>query len=419
MSKILDHIFGVTQKVTLLKNYGKVKIYCGGGNIRDWHQLSKEEQTKRLKKDWYISWSYRNPITGRLEQQPRIKRGNAHKNFKERAKILKYIKKILIEKLEDGFNPYALKENKKTTGVSEAFEKALVIKKELVSEKYYKDLKYSCNRLINWMNENSYSVDDINLIDKKVINEYLNHLLLSVSVKTRNDQKTNLNSVFNELENQELINSNYIATINNIKRDKKKSTPYTSKQAITIENYLKENDYDLYLFVRMISLMFYRPIELVRIKIEDINFELASINVSGQTNNTKQKNNRFIPKIFMAELEKYVSGHSSHYLFTNKGIGIWNINEQNKRSYFTRRYSKIKKQLGFGPEYNLYSHRHFTISRYYTYLRNKKSLSKTQAIDELSLITQHKSNAIESYIHYNQLERPVIDEDAFNFDYEG
>ncbi len=64
--------------------------------------------------------------------------------------------------------------------------------------------------------------------------------------------------------------------------------------------------------------MFWRPLENVRIKIEDINFEKNIISVETKT---KVKKTKIIPYILIDDLKEYIKGKKG-YLFEPKNIGI-------------------------------------------------------------------------------------------------
>ncbi|MDX9789408.1 MAG: hypothetical protein RBT61_01115 [Candidatus Kapabacteria bacterium] len=115
MSKI-EEIFKIAYDFAydlgkLKKQYSEVKIYDAGGDIS---------------KRWYVYYSFRNPITGKLERQPYIDTGiNTHKNHKDRISVAKSIKKAIEQALINGYNPYRNNnfdaENKKYS-IAEAFE---------------------------------------------------------------------------------------------------------------------------------------------------------------------------------------------------------------------------------------------------------------------------------------------------------
>ena len=89
------------------KTFSKPRIYTGGVDITLWNELSKNEQTIALSKDWYIYYKFIDNSTGKLKRMPNIKGGcNRFKTKKERIKILTHLRDALEFLLEKGLNPY-------------------------------------------------------------------------------------------------------------------------------------------------------------------------------------------------------------------------------------------------------------------------------------------------------------------------
>ena len=408
MSKTLQNILKVNEKVNkTLKQYSKPKIYCGGGDIKDWNLKSEREKADALKKDWFVYYSYRNPDTGKLEPQKRVKIGNGYKTKTERYKILREIINQMEIALLEGYNPYSELKKSKDYTIKEALHHCILLKKESMSVRYLEDITRTANKLIKYLEKSGKSNAKAVSIDREIINNFLNHIFKNNGSKTRNDIRTQISIIFNEIEAQGIIKQNFIKSIPRIKRDKKRSKTYSSQQINSIEEYLKEKDPQLLLFVKMVSFLFLRPIELVRLRVCDINFTDLLIEDKTKTKNLKTK---IIPLILLEDLKGYMNQFPEKkpddYIFTNKGIGHWERKEYGRRDYFTKKYLKIKKEMGISNDYNIYSFRHYHIDKYYVFLRREKKMTKTQAIDHLSLITGHTGNGIYSYIHSLDSERP-------------
>ena len=69
---------------------------------------------------------------------------------------------------------------------------------------------------------------------------------------------------------------------------------------------------------------------------------------------------------------------------------VWTASEKAKTNVFTRRFKKIKDQLGLDETYGLYSFRHTAIYHLYqSYLND--GLAHGENINKLLPITRHKS----------------------------
>jgi hypothetical protein len=78
-----------TRQILPKKTFSKPRIYTGGVDITLWNELSKNEQTIALSKDWYIYYKFIDDTTGNLKRMPNIKGGcNRFKTKKERRTFL-------------------------------------------------------------------------------------------------------------------------------------------------------------------------------------------------------------------------------------------------------------------------------------------------------------------------------------------
>ncbi|MFC5046881.1 tyrosine-type recombinase/integrase [Aquimarina hainanensis] len=392
-------------------------IYCGGGKLDDWDEKTEEEKKEALNKDWLVYWRFRHPVTGILTRQDDIKIGNGYKTKEEREKILLAVKKELEDALKKGHNPYEQEEKEKESAiidentvvsVKEAFDISLGVIKTNVSKEYYKDIERCSKRLISFLERNKLSTKNIKDVSKVHIVRHLSDVALKVSAKSRNDEKTFLSSLFNQLELELLIDTNFVKEIPKLKHRKKRSLTYSDKQELQIQNHLKNTDEQLLLFVYFVSYTFFREIETCRIKIKDINLE-DNLIVCEKIKQKDVKTKR-IPSIVKPLLVEYLNNNKGYspddYLFTKKGIGKWERDDTGRRDYFTRKYNRlVKKPLKISAGYHMTSHRHTVITRLFkTYL--SKGLNKHAAIDKLSLITGHSSNAVWHYIHNLDAELP-------------
>lgn len=74
-------------------------------------------------------------------------------------------------------------------------------------------------------------------------------------------------SLFQILEDNELITENFVKKINVLKSTPTRNKTYSPKLQEDIYSYLKGNDKHLLLFIQFISYNFLRPIEVCRLKV--------------------------------------------------------------------------------------------------------------------------------------------------------
>ncbi|WP_229796717.1 tyrosine-type recombinase/integrase [Algibacter mikhailovii] len=403
-------------------NYSEPKIYTGGVQISNWSKLSKLEQKNALKKDWYLYYSYRDLKTLKLVRQAPIKGGaNRYKTKRDRYKFLQVLQRNLSVMLQSGFNPYeynseiessffgntkikstvreeviAEKAEEKGTTIEDAFILGLSIKKKVLAESSYPKFKSKVNQFKRWLVQQDIKLsDDIKIISKKTVINYLNNVLLSSSSRNRNNSRTDINSLFQLLEDNDIISENFVRSINVLKTEPKRNKTYTPDLEVALFKHLKDNDPILYLFVQFISYNFLRPIEICRLKVKDIDVKDKKIYLKAKNKLVKTK---IIPDILIKELPNLEGVQPEMWLFTPSMIGAeWTSKENNKRDYFTKQFKKVKDKFNLGIDYGLYSFRHTFITKLYRDFR--KNLTPFEAKSKLKEITGHSTmEALEAYL---------------------
>jgi integrase len=429
MSSISVLLLNVHENVHVLRmklNYSEPKIYTGGVDINQWSKLSKKEQKAALQKNWYVYYRYRNPKTGKLVKQTNLKAGaNRYKDKASRYHILKQIKLALDIVLQEGFNPYGdnggLKEYLNNRGkestptnnnpviqniapiqepssisIKEAFDTGLKVKEKVLGDDSFKKYKSKVLRFLKWLNNKGIaSTQDIKTITKKTVIQYLNEVLQNTSPRTRNNTRTDIASLFQTLENNEIIKSNFIKSIDKLRAIPTRHKTYSPELLENIDSYLRKNEKVLRLFIQFISYNFLRPIEVCRLKIEDIDVVDKKLTVKAKNQALKTKR---IPQIMLDEMPDISNYNKKDYLFNMNSLGgTWDTKESNRRDYFTKRFKNVKEHFGLGADYTMYSFRHTYISRLYREL--EKVYSPHQLKSELMHITGHSSmKALEAYL---------------------
>lgn len=432
MSTILLLLRSVHENVhafTMKLQFSEPKIFTGGVAISQWSKLSKAEQKIALNKDWYIYYSFRDPETNMLKRQPNIKAGaNKFKTKNERIAILKTLQRNLQFLLEKGLSPYKdnselelqlfsnlVKEEKsidievtsqKETNVAtdnqntvatikEAFELATKIKKSVLSKTSFPNFSSNTKRFAKWLDENGFANKTIDAITKKTVIEYLNVVLENTSPRTRNNARIDLSSLFTVLYDNEIIPENFIKEINVLKSTPERNKTYTSTLKGDIYSYMEKNDKLLLLFVKFISYNYLRPIEVCRLRIEDIDVIGRKLYVKAKNSPVKAK---IIPEILLNDLPDLSKMDRKYFLFTPIAIGgEWETSETDKRNYFSARFKKVKDHFGLGKDYGLYSFRHTFITKLYNEF--SKTMTPNETKSKLMLITGHASmNALEKYL---------------------
>ena len=289
--------------------------------------------------------------------------------------------------------------------IEEALNKALLLKRNVISSiTTLNDYKSRLKKFKVWVLENYKDLIHIKDISKKIIIEFLNYIQLETSARNRNNYRTVLSAIFQVLEDNEIIEKNFITKINIIKTKPVRHKTYSQEEQESIFEYLESHDKLLLLYIKFISYNFLRPIEVCRLRVKDINTEKSSLQFEAKNKTLKTK---LIPDILSKELPDLSKLNGDHLFFTPSGIGgEWETKLNNRRDYFSKRFkSVVKDHFGYGKNYGLYSFRHTFITKLYRAL--KKDSTPFEAKSKLMFITGHDSmEALEKYLRNIDAELP-------------
>jgi integrase len=360
-----------------MKRYKKPKIYHGGANYD-------------LKKRWYVYYDFINPDTNNFVRQTPLtfKINQRYKTKEERMLHLKALRDSLENLLKRGYSPYEEKENN-NNNFENAFNFALSIKKKEVKQTTYKDYESRISLFKTFLFKQGYRYSFIKEIDKKCVNTFLNTI---EGAKNRNNTKASLSSIFSVLADNDLIETNFIKEIRNKKTEQKAVRIYKENELSSITEQLREQDFTLLMFVYFVSYTFTRPIEAVRIKVEDIDLENKLIKLNTKTKELKTK---IIPDIIFNDLKAFINDKKGFIFNDSSGSEI------QKRNYYTKRFLKFRTKNKIDADLKLYSFRHTFITKVYLELR--KDYTKEDAIKRLSLITGHSIQIYKGYVFFDHL----------------
>lgn len=289
--------------------------------------------------------------------------------------------------------------------IREALDYALELKVNVAGSRTLVDYKSRCNLFVKWIAENQKDIKTINDVNKKVMSSFLNHVQLNTSPRNRNNYRTCLGSLFQVLEDNEVVGKNYVKGIKPLKTNPERNKTYSEKQHQDIFKYLETEDPLLLLFIKFVSYNFLRPLEVCRLKVKDINLDTNTLQFRAKNKSLKTK---LIPKILVDELPDLSQLDGELLLFTPNGIGgVWETELNNRRGYFTNRFNTmVKKHFNLDSRYGLYSFRHTFITKLYRAL--VADSSPHAAKSSLMQITGHSTmSALEKYLRDIDAELPT------------
>ena len=430
------------------KPFSKPKIYDGNGD---------------LKKRWYVYFSFENPETGKLQRMQNVY-GNANrfKTKEERYAILRLYRKRLLRFLEQGFNPFddntelyqkwtapknemelvaavpkeevkpivvevpkpeivpVIVEAEKTAPeivspkkpvpevtpptLQEGFDYSLNLKTNTVSSRTLNDYRERGNVFLKWLTVEHPKVKYITEVDRKLLNDFFNSIQLRTSARNRNNFRTCLSALFQILEDNEIVDKNYVKSIKPLKSKPNRNKTYTEKQQTDIFEYLETEDPILLLFIKFVSYNLLRPIEICRLRIKDVDIENATLVFQAKNQPRKIK---IIPELLLADLPDLSQMDGDAFLFTPTTIGgTWDAELRNRRDHFSKRFkSVVKDHFEMGVNFGLYSFRHTFITKLYRSLL--VGSSPFAAKSQLMQITGHQTmDALDKYLRDIDAELP-------------
>jgi len=413
--------YEIAYDLSLKRSFSIPKIYSANGD---------------LKKRWYVYFSFREPNSGKLKRlTPFYGNANKYKTKEERLEVLVVYRKTLLKLLKQGYNPYAdnselyrklnskkvsstpqIPENQINGNIRaigeelgmtlrEAFDFALNLKEKLVNATTKRGYENRIKNFLIWVKETHPKLKRIKALDKSVVVSFLNDVLNRTSARNRNNYRTDLSSIMQVLEDNDIIELNFIKKIPVLKSIPERNKTYTLETQENIFDYLEDKDPILLLYIKFISYNFLRPIEVCRLTVKDININNKTIQFKAKNSTLKTK---IIPEILWDDLPDLSKFKKSAVLFTPEQIGgKWETAEENRRDYFTKRFKKVvKDHFNLGTDYGLYSFRHTYITKLYRALT--KDSSPFEAKSKLMFITGHSSmTALEKYLRDIDAELPA------------
>ncbi|WP_435133042.1 tyrosine-type recombinase/integrase [Formosa sp. A9] len=279
--------------------------------------------------------------------------------------------------------------------VQEALEYGLKLKGNMVKASTLQGYTYSITHFVNWLEEHHPHIKGINQVNKKVAQEFLNAILLSTSSRSRNNNRLNLSSIMQLLEDNDIMTVNPMKKIAVLKTKPNRNKTYTKEKQEEIFKYLEENDPILLLYIKFVSYNFLRPVEVNRLRVKDINLKSKTLEFEAKNKVFKTK---LIPEILLNDLPDLSGMEPDNLLFTPEKLGgEWEASETNRRDHFSKRFKGVKDHFGLDGNYGLYSFRHTFITQLYrAMVKNSTPFAAKSALME---ITGHTTmDALEKYL---------------------
>lgn len=306
---------------------------------------------------------------------------NYAKTLKERNSLLEQLRFQFHKALTENWNPEIEPINDTSLEqvqitAAEALEEIINNKlKSQYSKLYKRDLLSTYNKFIKFLPD-----ELLKKHPKEISFNQIEKFLDQFSSSPRNymNKRRSLSVFFSELTRKEILDKNPIS-----KTLRKKSKAilheiYSKQQLLDVLDYIKCNNYNLYLCALITYGCLLRPHQEVRgLKIKHFRNNFSEIQLSGFENKSGRVRTVFVPKIVQKELVgrlSKVTDIEANIFTLTEGTPF---NDDYFKTQWTRIKSKMLKDGLVGKNHTLYSFRHTAVVNVY---RKTKDLHVVQQL---------------------------------------
>lgn len=332
-----------THKKLKFSNFKKSEP--GKGPQHNYLYCEFKQQTHKMKQDykpavlyqgasrWYVYYFFLIPGTGKYKRFKEYFDINRIKNTSERKVYGDEIVRFLNEKLQHGYNPFLIKESAQLQLAGKINEQIELIFLELCKKatkdmlKTYQTMK---NRLQNYIVAQGGQIN-ISHINVDFVKEFKKWMVAkNHAKKTVNTTLSHLGLFWDKAIEIGLVIENPFRTVPLLKKESKVVAreddidifePLTFEEVDVIVNYLKQkNDNGFLCYIMMIYYAWIRPVEICRLKIENIDLHQNTIRFKKEgTKNSRGAFVQILPPLKKLLLAMNIHKYPSHYYLFSIG----------------------------------------------------------------------------------------------------
>lgn len=269
------------------------------------------------KRDCYVYYHYKNPDTGEWEMF-KDRGGLNYQYIRDKPKLQKALAKDIAdtynERLKSGWSPFANNnalpaeyDKMRYLPAVEVLDALHKIKASSVKSKTHRTYGYAIEKFKDWMKQENLSHLSIENLRQLHIIRFFDHLKTTGTFanKTINNMVAQLKVVFNDAVARELIIKNPLIGIKKLPEQSGKNFPFSKMQVAAIKKEMLKSDPDLWKFVKCIYHLFVRPVELMQVRIRDIDFRTNQVIIHSSVGKNKRQLPVEIPKSFIKEFKSW------------------------------------------------------------------------------------------------------------------
>lgn len=372
-----------------------------------------------LTRRWYVYYQYRNPNTGKLDDFKVYKGVNRVKTVTERRKKLKQLKVAMERLLDDGFSPFEKYKkggavtSREETDILAAIDHVVEVKKAYLKSSSFKTFEARIKIFKAYLKDQGKGTITAREISRSDITDFLSWVQRTRKIGnfSRNNYLADIKGLFTKLVEEEYTGRNPTLKIADLPANPKKNRAFSSQQIEVVKSWMLEYDPNLYKFIRWVTYAFLRPVEVCRIQVKHIDLENALLYIPTKTKSEKVR--RIIPRL-LDDLKEINIGQyqPEDYLFTKHGHpGPWlshrdkkPVQDMERRTWFGNRFKLLKKDIGLGPEYGIYSFRHSAVGDIYKSITSAGYTSYHAKMIMMPITGHDTLQALDQYLREAQIE---------------
>lgn len=325
----------------------------------------------RMDTQWFVYYSYLNPLTGRFQRFKVCADLNRIKTKKERLAAAQDLKDSLTYLLQGGWNPFdnelpekEPKDEEKEPTLRELLERALAEKCSGKTRKTEIAYRGKVKLLFQYLEAKKLADEPVTSFRPEHAREVLQLIgeQRGICTYTRNTYLVHFKSLFSLLVDMEVLAANPFGKIKRTKTESESHTPFSANQIADLRKRMQQEEPQLYLFTQFIYYAFIRPNELRLLQVKHVDLANRLIHIPQKAKNgeklSKTKGRHVEICASLAELitrSKLLERPEEDYLFPGpQGDG-----EPNGRNTMYNRHLQILKKAGItNGKYTLYGWKH-------------------------------------------------------------
>jgi len=271
-------------------------------------------------KIWYISYSCRQPSTGKMKRI-RIKL-NRIVSINERKRIARELIASLDLKLKMGWNPFV--EATAPNGyeaMSSALDRFIKVKEKENEENSMRSYRSFIKTFRKWLDEKGYSTESYyacSFSEADAIS-FMDRIESSVSPRTYNNYLLFYRTLFNWMKERKYISRN---PFDNIRKKSKRLTAkmrrmFTQEELDRLIAFLEKENIQYLVIVLLCYCCFIRPKEIALLKCGDINIGRQLVHIRSEIAKNDNDSYRTIPDSMVRYLSELDLSVPENYLFSH------------------------------------------------------------------------------------------------------